>query len=64
MLIEIKGGGAYATEPGYLIRYAADMMRNLLLRTADGSLYAADPDVADTLPPDDPSNRRPYEESE
>lgn len=62
VLIEIKGGDAYLTEPGYLVRYAADMMRNLLLRTADQSLFAADPNVADTLPTDAPSNRRPYEE--
>lgn len=62
VLIEIKGGMAYQTEPGYLIRYAADMMRNLLLRTADGSLFTADPAIADTLPTDAPSNRRPYEE--
>lgn len=61
VLVEIKGGGAYTTEPGYLIRYAADMMRNLLLRTADGSLFTADPAIADTLPPGDPPNRRPYE---
>jgi hypothetical protein len=62
VLIEIKGGGAYRTEPGYLIRYASDMMRNLLLRTADGSVFTTDPNIADTLPTDDPSNRRPYEE--
>ncbi|HEX2541417.1 MAG TPA: M14 family zinc carboxypeptidase [Caldimonas sp.] len=64
VLIELKGGAAYQTEPGYLIRYATDMMRNLLLRTADGSLFTADPNVADTLPSDAPSNRRPYEEGE
>ena len=63
MLIEIKGGAAYRTEPGYLIRYAADMMRNLLLRTADGSVFNADPNVADTLPTDAPGNRIPYEEA-
>jgi hypothetical protein len=62
VLIEIKGGAAYQTEPGYLIRYSTDMMRNMLLRTADGSLFTADPNVADTLPTDAPSNRRPYEE--
>jgi hypothetical protein len=62
VLIELKGGGAYRTEPGYLVRYAADMMRNMLLRTADGSLYAADPNIADTLPSDAPANRRPYQE--
>ena len=62
VLIEIKGGSAYQTEPGYLVRYATDMMRNLLLRTVDGSLFAADPNVADTLPTDAASNRRPYEE--
>jgi hypothetical protein len=64
VLIELKGGRAYETEPGYLIRYATDMMRNLLLRTADGSLFTADPNVADTLPSDAPSNRRPYSEEE
>lgn len=62
VLIEIKGGRAYQTEPGYLVRYAADMMRNLLLRTADGSVFAADPNVADTLPTDAAGNRRPYAE--
>jgi hypothetical protein len=62
VLIELKGGAAYQTEPGYLIRYAADMMRNILLRTADNSLFAADPNLADTLPTDAPGNRRPYEE--
>lgn len=64
VLIEIKGGGAYQTEPGYLVRYSTDMMRNVLLRTVDGSLFTADPNVADQLPTDDPSNRRPYEEGE
>jgi hypothetical protein len=63
VLIELKGGAAYLTEPGYLIRYATDMMRNLLIRTADGSLFTADPNVADTLPTDAPGNRRPYEEA-
>ena len=64
VLIEIKGGGAYRTEPGYLVRYATDMMRNLLLRTADGSVFNADPNVADTLPTDASFNRRPYEEAD
>ena len=64
VLIELKGGGAYRTEPGYLIRYSTDMMRNLLLRTVDGSLAAADPNVADQLPTDASSNRRPYTEGE
>ncbi len=64
VLIEIKGGSAYQTEPGYLVRYAADVMRNLLLRTADGSLFTADPAVADQLPTDAPSNRVPYEGGE
>ncbi len=58
VLIEIKGSSGYITEPGYLIRYAADMMRNVLLRTADQSLFKADPAVADTLITD----RIPYQE--
>lgn len=61
VLIEIKGGGAYRTQPGFLVRYAADMMRNVLLRTADRSLFSADPATADQLPTEI-NNRFAFEE--
>jgi hypothetical protein len=50
ILVELKGG-IYPKQNGMITKHAYEQMWSILQATADGSLYAVDPDRSDEIPP-------------